>query len=309
MGSVDFGGGVLTSAGSSDVFLAQFDWNGNHIWSQRFGDSAYQLGHDLATYGAETVFVTGQFFGSVNFGGDTLTCVGGLDIFVAKFGEPSSSGPSFSLVDYPTIYDDPPYMMVELELQNEGPGDAMAVSAQMGEDISWLRITDAVCYYGDIPEGESSWGVEGDSFTLVLLPDYPGGDIDVWLDVSCEDAAGNSHEMQIELILPDPSTTDVRGPADMMRAEVRLLPNWPNPFNPSTSIPFELSESGHASLRIYDIGGRLVRTLVDDQLAGDCYVVRWDGRDDRGGSLPSGAYFYSLQAGERTLTRKLVLVQ
>jgi hypothetical protein len=252
------------------------------------------------------LFVTGEFLGSVDFGGGTLTCAGGTDIFLAKFGE--TSVPGFELGDYDYYFDEP-YMWVRVELRNIGPGDAQEVSAQMGEDISWLQLTDNYCLYGDIPEGESSWGVEGDSYRLHLLPDYPGGSFDVWLTVAYEDAAGNPHQMVLDLTLPDPNAAGVSEPADGMTANIRLLPNWPNPFKPSTSIPFELSESGHASLRIYDIGGRLVRTLVDDQLAGESYSVEWDGRDDRGRHLPSGAYFYSLRAGERTLARKLVIAQ
>ncbi|MFC1573479.1 SBBP repeat-containing protein, partial [Candidatus Eisenbacteria bacterium] len=305
-GSVDFGGGPLTSAGSTDVFLAQFDWNGNHIWSDRFGDSAYQIGHDLASSEPANCPVTNRFSGSVDFGGSTLECAGGTDIFVAKFGDPGSQG--FMISEYNTVFDDPSYILVEVQLHNNGPGTAYDVITEISESVSWLQITDPDCYYGDIPEGESAWGEDGDSFGLYLEDGYPGGGFDVLLHVWYQDSAGSSNYVQLEVTI-DPNLAGVGDSAEVMPAAVRLLPNWPNPFNPSTSIPFELAEPGCVSLRIFDIGGRLVRTLVDDRLAGDSHVAVWNGRDDQGGTLPSGAYFYSLHVGERTLTRKLVIVQ
>jgi uncharacterized protein with PIN domain len=86
MGTVDFGGGVLTSAGLYDIFVAKLSGaNGAHLWSQRFGDTNYDLGYGLAADGSGNVLVTGFFQGTVNFGGGALTSAGLSDIFVAKF--------------------------------------------------------------------------------------------------------------------------------------------------------------------------------------------------------------------------------
>jgi hypothetical protein len=91
--------------------------------------------------------------------------------------------------------------------------------------------------------------------------------------------------------------------------ELVLYQNLPNPFNPTTSIRFELPEAGPVSVRIYDTAGRLVRTLVDATLTPEVYVFEWDGNDDNGRALESGVYFYSLRAGEQELTRKLVMLR
>jgi hypothetical protein len=88
-----------------------------------------------------------------------------------------------------------------------------------------------------------------------------------------------------------------------------LHQNHPNPFNPSTEIAFDLPAARHVKLRIYDVAGRSVRTLIDDRLDPDVHSVRWDGRDDRGQRLSSGVFFYRLDAGDRTLSRKLVIVE
>jgi hypothetical protein len=83
-GSVDFGGGVLTSNGSGDVFVVKFDANGAHQWSKRFGDASDQQAMSIAVDSAGNALVTGAFAGSADFGCGALTSAGGKDIFLAK---------------------------------------------------------------------------------------------------------------------------------------------------------------------------------------------------------------------------------
>ena len=84
-GTVDFGGGDLTSAGNSDIFLAKFDQSGAHLWSFQYGDSDWQEGLSVAVDNSGNMIITGKFMGGVDFGGGTLTSAGDYDIFVAKF--------------------------------------------------------------------------------------------------------------------------------------------------------------------------------------------------------------------------------
>ena len=85
----------------------------------------------------------------------------------------------------------------------------------------------------------------------------------------------------------------------------RLLRNYPNPFNPATKITFRLERDAQATLRVFDVQGRMVRTLVDSYLAAGPRTVEWDGRDDRGRPLASGTYYMRLQGGG-TYTSKIV---
>jgi hypothetical protein len=84
-GTADFGGGVLTSAGNNDVFVAKFDAAGNHSWSQRFGGSLNEGGYSVATDASGNVYLTGFFLDTINFGGAALVSAGFSDIFLAKF--------------------------------------------------------------------------------------------------------------------------------------------------------------------------------------------------------------------------------
>ena len=89
-----------------------------------------------------------------------------------------------------------------------------------------------------------------------------------------------------------------------------LHPNYPNPFNPSTTIRFDLPVSGEVSLRIYDPAGRLVRTLVRDRefLAGQHSVV-WNGKDDSDSHVASGIYYFQMRSATFEATRHMTLVR
>ncbi len=88
-----------------------------------------------------------------------------------------------------------------------------------------------------------------------------------------------------------------------------LQQNHPNPFNPSTTIAYGVAEAGRVRLAIYDVSGRLVRTLVNTRLPAGRYTETWDGRDATGHRVASGIYFYRLQAAQQARTRKAVLLK
>jgi FlgD Ig-like domain len=88
-----------------------------------------------------------------------------------------------------------------------------------------------------------------------------------------------------------------------------LYQNHPNPFNPVTAIRFDLAQESRVTLRIYDVSGRVVRTLVNEVLPRERHEVRWAATDDRGRQVASGIYFYRLQAGGYVATKKLVMLK
>lgn len=88
-----------------------------------------------------------------------------------------------------------------------------------------------------------------------------------------------------------------------------LYGNHPNPFNPTTTITYSVQTPMHVSVRIYDVSGKLVRTLVDESRESGVFEVVWDGRDNAGHSLSSGVYFYQLKGTGIVETRKMVLMK
>ncbi|RKU22168.1 hypothetical protein C6503_04165 [Candidatus Poribacteria bacterium] len=100
--------------------------------------------------------------------------------------------------------------------------------------------------------------------------------------------------------------------AALIPKETSLLPNYPNPFNPETWIPYQLSEAAEVALTIYDVHGRVVRDIdLGHQHAGHYQTknraVYWDGRNAQGEPVASSIYFYTLTAGDFTATRKMLI--
>jgi DNA-binding beta-propeller fold protein YncE len=88
-----------------------------------------------------------------------------------------------------------------------------------------------------------------------------------------------------------------------------LEQNHPNPFNPTTTIHYEVAQTVHVRLKVYDVAGRLVATLVDGTRTPERYKVDWHGINDGGQSVATGVYFYKLEAGSYVKTRKLLLLK
>ena len=91
-----------------------------------------------------------------------------------------------------------------------------------------------------------------------------------------------------------------------------MLPSYPNPFNPETWIPYQLSKPAEVTLHIYSVKGALVRTLaLGHQPAGMYHsksrAAYWDGRNEQGERVASGIYFYTLTAGDFTATRRMLI--
>jgi hypothetical protein len=99
------------------------------------------------------------------------------------------------------------------------------------------------------------------------------------------------------------------GVGTSMPNPVELWQNRPNPFNQSTEIRFEVGQPAHVVLQIYDITGRLVRTLVRGRIDNNVRVVRWDGKDDCGREVGAGTFLCRLEVGSRIFSRKMILIE
>ncbi len=105
----------------------------------------------------------------------------------------------------------------------------------------------------------------------------------------------------------DAVPTSVLGSPPVVRNA--LGQNYPNPFNPTTTIAFSVAENGHVLLAIYDVRGRLVRTLVNEPRGVGSYRAVWDGKTDTGTRASSGVYFYRVSAGRFQSTKKMLLLK
>ena len=142
------------------------------------------------------------------------------------------------------------------------------------------------------------WSASGDAdlvtVRFVALTDDPGV-IDV-LEGQFVNSAYQGTVMRVEK-------------AQALPLAAALHQNFPNPFNPSTEIRFDIPTARTVQLRVYNQLGQTVRTLVDNRMKAGSYRIKWDGKTEAGNNVSSGVYFYSLEAGEYSQILKMTLVK
>ena len=161
---------------------------------------------------------------------------------------------------------------------------------------------------------------EDGTVAVHFLPEYQhAGYYELEVILKDQDAAGQSRTRIIPLVVennPDEaalSSLAAPAPASLVTTlpeKFNLEQNYPNPFNPSTHIRFAVAaEQAMVSLKIYDITGKLVKTLANEVMPGGYYTVEWDGTNDHAASVAAGIYFYRLNAGEFVQTRKMIYLK
>ena len=100
-------------------------------------------------------------------------------------------------------------------------------------------------------------------------------------------------------------------PADNPEAPLvnMLFQNYPNPFNPTTAIDYSVAATCFVEITIYDVGGRRIKTLVNETREPGLHKALWDGRNDRGAPAATGLYFYRARIGEYSRVRKMVILR
>jgi hypothetical protein len=88
-----------------------------------------------------------------------------------------------------------------------------------------------------------------------------------------------------------------------------LSQNFPNPFNPVTEIKYELPSESLVNVSIYDVVGRKIKSLVNQEQSAGSYSLQWDATNSVGEAIPAGMYIYTIQAGEYRSTKKMVLLK
>ena len=210
--------------------------------------------------------------------------------------------------------DDPPSDKITEDVNSDGIVnilDLVSVSSnfgQTGENIAdvngdgIVNIVDLVKVAGEMGTGAAAPAAHPQ--TLQILS---AADVQQWLRQAQHADLTDATSQRGILILQQLLTA-------LIPKDTSLLPNYPNPFNPETWIPYQLSEPAEVTLHIYAINGRLIRTLtLGHQPAGMYHsksrAAYWDGRNTVGESVASGIYFYTLTAGEFTATRKMLILK
>ncbi len=180
---------------------------------------------------------------------------------------------------------------------NTGSGNHLEWVASTAHDFASFRIYRS----GDWPPATSKDPVHTTTSTEWFDPDYDGWN--VYYAMTAVDDSGNESEAAIGMVPTGIGDQKIPG-------KLALYQNVPNPFNPTTVIRYDVpAEGARVSLAIYDVGGRLVRSLVDGSQTPGNKSVTWDGKDSRGNTVSSGIYFYRLRAGDKVITKKMVMLK
>lgn len=115
--------------------------------------------------------------------------------------------------------------------------------------------------------------------------------------------------VDVELIPMSATSVEQENNVSTVPAEFELMQNYPNPFNPTTTIRYALPEVSHVTLKIYNLRGELVKTLVNGYQAAQNHQVVWNGDNERGQKVAAGIYLYQLQAGDYKQTMRLILLK
>ncbi len=192
-----------------------------------------------------------------------------------------------------------------------GPTAVTFLACRAGVDNNAVTLSWQVAY--DVPASsflvERGSSVQGDYAALGVEVTRTDG---TWFSCTDRDVTpGATYWYKISLV--GTSGRETYGPVevkvDAAPRAFAMYQSYPNPFNPTCFIRFDVPFSGRVTLRVFDASGRVVRTLVDRWLGSGSYTEVWNGRNDEGVDLPSGVYMYELATADFRATRKAVMLR
>lgn len=200
-----------------------------------------------------------------------------------------------------TFHDSAPDSGVSLD--NLAPAQPHALRLETGRRLAWDECRDAdFAHY--VVYGAPTGARDGRE-TRLLATDATSLDVAAVVHPCFLVAAVDRHGNESPLAV----WAAVAATGDVTAASPLLHPGFPNPFNPSTTLAFELPAAGRARVAVFDLAGRLVRTLVEAPLGAGPHRATWDGRDDAGRVVGAGTYLARLEAGNTASTTRLTLVK
>ena len=194
------------------------------------------------------------------------------------------------------------------------------ISGSADEEPGWDYLNDNIDSTDDdelrvmIDDIDYGWGTDsamvgntlfGDSKTILIMQNLPAGTHTLKLYANETPTVYNV----VVYVENKEGTSGLEASREPIVHHFHLGDNYPNPFNPTTTIPFTLPKTERVRLAVYDVKGSLIRELVNRSFAKGKHSVQWDGRDAQGNEVASGVYFYQLSAESQKVVRKMVKLQ
>ncbi len=288
-------------------------WNNECDFGPTDDNSSYgiPLPDDVVNF--EDLMIFAMIYGKVAPQGLTITLAE-----LGKFGEQLDDLVGFELVEIEDASAPEGYVVLSVRLDNRAKSlKGFRVSFEAGTDA-----IEAIERGGIFGGGESLFfgtiDKEGSVVDIcvaalgVNVPIKSSGEV-ARITVKAGDAEGSPRLGEIEVRDIGNRSFQIQGAEDFgprfTPKTCALMQNYPNPFNPATTIAFDIVKAGRVTISIFDVSGRLVRTLVDETRGPGRHDVEWNCRDAGGSIVPAGVYFYRIDAGEFTATRKMILLR
>jgi Tfp pilus assembly protein PilZ len=303
---------TLTNAGFYDMFIVRFDSSGSVIWAKSGGGSSDDAGYSVAVDALRNTYVTGSF-GSANmaFGATTLTRPGLSGMFVVKYdaggnvlwakseGGTGRNSPNAVALDasgncyVAGHFNSPTITFGATTLTNAGGFDIFAVKYDLSGKALWAKSAGGT-------QHDFGRGIAVDAFGNSYLTGYFVSPT-ISFDTTTLTKEGGSAMFITKLGAATPN--DVTS-SEVLPTRCQLSQNYPNPFNPATRIDYALPASEYVTLRVYNMLGQEVKTLVNEVQEAGYKSVSFNAS-----RLPSGVYTYKLTAGTFTEVKKMVLLK
>lgn len=339
-GSVDsngvFGTNEVLTAGGDDAFIAKYDNNGNNIWVIAGGSTGTDYVNDLSVDKDNNVLGTGQFSDTAEFGTTTFTSAGSYDVFTFKVSSDGefiwaeraggtdvdrglasavdnggnlyttgyfSLSADFSSFSFSSLGDDDIFISrtgeftVPVELVS-----FTANSTSTGINLKWQTATETNNSRFEIERSSDKV-----SFEKIGTVNGQGTTTEpVFYNFNDNSQVAGVVYYRLKQVDYDGTYTysnvvEVNSGAP---SSYSLADNYPNPFNPSTKISYTIPEKGFVSVKVYDVLGKEVANLVNNVQDAGSYEINFNASN-----LSSGIYIYSLQSGDFTTTKKMMLMK
>jgi len=300
-----FGSSSLTSNGNRDIYVAKLDLGDNWLWAANAGSTDNDIGYGITIDDGVNSYVIGCFTGIATFGSSVLISSGYSDIFVAKID--TSGNWQWATKAGGIVYDSG----YDITTDNAGngyvtggfystanfgsysltsSGDYDIFVGEIDSEGNWKWVTQAGGFLDDI-----GCSVQKDAADKILVTGY--FEETAAFGSNSLISSGNEDIFVAKLNPPvsaDPEINPYAG----------SFSNYPNPFNASTKINYNLIREAEVRLEIYNIKGQLVETLFDENIQAGDHTVEWDCQD-----MPSGMYFLKMKAGNEESIRKMILLR
>ena len=309
--STTFGSYFLTSSGINDIFVAKINTTGNWLWATQAGGTSMDRGSGITIDNAGNSYVTGIFEDTASFGSNSLTSYGDADIFVAKMdvegnwiwtnqggGDDLDYGLEITIDDAENCYITGAFNQTAIfgshSLTSNGGRDIFV--AKMDANGNWQWVTQAGGIFHDIGraialDDAGNTYVTGTFNETAIFGSYSLTSSGYW-DIFVA-KLGNDASVENEII-----------PTKME------LSNYPNPFNPITTISFSLQNDSNIELSVFNIKGQMIKSLLSDQMSVGEHSIIWNGEDDAGKNVSSGVYLYKLNVnGKNGAVKKCLLLK